>query len=100
MVREAFEPMSAFSGAHWPEVHGSGGFHARVAPTLFLCLPGIGEPRPLLASSDALLFASVASRLVLAAASGPGVAVVVTVNCFLAKFCSAFGRYLTLDRDL
>ena len=36
-------------------------------------------------------------RLILAMASGPGVAVVVSVNCFLAKFCSAFGRYLTLD---
>ena len=36
-------------------------------------------------------------RLILAAASGPGVAVVVSVNCFLAKFCSAFGRYLTLE---
>ena len=35
-------------------------------------------------------------RLLLAAASGPGVAVVVTVNCFLAKFCSAFAKYLTL----
>ena len=35
-------------------------------------------------------------RLLLALASGPRVALVVTVNCFLAKFCSAFGKYLTL----
>ena len=38
-------------------------------------------------------------RLLLAAVSGRGVAVVVTVNCFLAKFCSAFGRYLTLGES-
>ena len=36
-------------------------------------------------------------RLILAVYSGPGVAVVVSVNCFLPKFCSAFCRYLTLE---
>ena len=32
-------------------------------------------------------------------ASGTGVAVVVTVNCFLAKFCAAFGAYLMLGES-
>ena len=35
-------------------------------------------------------------RLISAMASGPRVAIVVSVNCFLAKFCSAFGKFLTL----
>ena len=35
-------------------------------------------------------------RLCLAVKSGPRVAVVVGINCFLPKFCSAFGAYLML----
>ena len=41
-------------------------------------------------------FGSHPSRLVLAFKSGWRVAVVVAVNCFMPKFCAAFGKYLTL----
>ena len=42
-------------------------------------------------------FSDFKPRLVLTIKSGWRVAVVVSVNCFMPKFCAAFGRYLTLD---
>ena len=41
-------------------------------------------------------FLSFVLRLSLAAKSGMSVAVVVGINCFLPKFCAAFGSYLML----
>eukprot|EP00434_Breviolum_minutum_P039265 symbB.v1.2.034863.t1/scaffold4577.1/size37779/4 len=40
-----------------------------------------------------------AASLCLALKSGPRVALVVGVNCFLPKFCSAFGAYLICYLD-
>ena len=42
-------------------------------------------------------FSGFKPRLVLTIKSGWRVAVVVTINWFMPKFCAAFGRYLTLD---
>ena len=71
------------------EVHGSGAYHVWLSHPLLLRLSDFGEPCHVQGIVMQL-------RLLLALVSGPRVAVVVTVNCFLAKFCSAFGKYLTL----
>ena len=62
---------------------------------IYLALGRLGHAT----AATVTLLRSVQFRLLLAVASGPRVAVVVAANCFLPKFCSAFGKYLTLEES-